>query len=266
MNQTFSFSRFGRLANKYFTDNRGQLLANMALLLVILVAVSLIVYNGNPLAVERNRSIPFFFIGWAAWYVFIWQQTEALNHKERTMTYLMQPASQLEKLGLLWLVSGVGFVVVYLLLFVLVDAAGVQYVNSKEWPTGTPALTAYYAFDGFIPLQLVVFTALLHPFALAFLLVVRRYSLPLVAVLAFLLIFIGVIVNTLILGSFIDLGGDNMAGPFNRLGVPSPINEKNYRMIDLPQPIGNQIRYAVGIIAVVILYITAYFRLKEREV
>ncbi|MCX6214912.1 hypothetical protein [Spirosoma sp.] len=266
MNQTFSISRFGRLLRKYFIDNRGQLLTNLALLLVILITVALLLYRGNPVAVERNRAIPFFFIGWAAWYVFIWQQTEALNHKERAMTYLMQPASQLEKIVLIWLVSGVGFVVVYGLLFGLVDAAGVQYVNSKEWPIGTPILKSYYAFDGYIPTQLWVFSALLHPVALAFLLVVRRYSLPLVAVLTFLLLFIGVIVNTLIIRSVIDLGEGNMAGPFDRIGVPSPINEKQYRMLDIPQPIGDQIRYAVGILAVVILYITAYFRLKEREV
>ncbi|GAB3043169.1 hypothetical protein [Spirosoma pulveris] len=266
MNQTFSISRFGRLLRKYFIDNRGQLLTNLALLLVILITVALIMYSGNPVAVERNRAIPFFFVGWAAWYIFVWQQTEALNHKERAMTYLMQPASQLEKIVLIWLVSGVGFVVVYGLLFGLVDAAGVQYVNSKEWPTGTQPLTAYYRFEGYIPPKLWLFTLLLHPVALAFLLVVRRYSLPLVAVLTFLLFFIGLIVNTLIIRSVIDLGEGNMAGPFDHIGVPSPINEKLYRLIDFPQPIGDQIRYAVGIMAIIILYITAYFRLKEREV
>ncbi|ADB37172.1 hypothetical protein [Spirosoma linguale] len=266
MNQTFSVSRFGRLLRKYFIDSRGQLLANLGLLMVVLLAVAFILYSGNPLPVSRNRVIPFFFIGWAAWYVFIWQQTEALNHKERAMTYLMQPASQLEKIGLIWLVSGAGFVVVYCLLFGLVDVAGVQYVNSREWPAGTPVLEPYYyTFEGFKP-NLWVLTVLLHPFALVFLLVVRRYSLPSVAILTFLLIFLGIILNSLIMGSLIDIGEGNRIAPFDRLGVPSPINKKLYRLIDLPQPIGNQIRYAVGLLAVVILYITAYFRLKEREV
>lgn len=266
MNQTFSVSRFGRLLRKYFIDSRGQLLANLGLLMVVLMAVALILYSGSPLPVSRNRVIPFFFIGWAAWYVFIWQQTDILNHKERAMTYLMQPASQLEKILLIWLVSGIGFIVVYNLLFGLVDAVGVQYVNSRQWPNGTPILNTYYALDGFVPPHLFVFSALLHPFALAFLLVIRRYSLPSVAVFAFLLMFIGIIVNSLIMGSLIEIGEGNRIAPFDRLGVPSPINKNQYRMIDLPQPIGNQIRYTVGILAVVILYITAYFRLKEREV
>ena len=37
MNQTFSLTRFGRLLRKYFTDNRGQLGANLALLTVVLM-------------------------------------------------------------------------------------------------------------------------------------------------------------------------------------------------------------------------------------
>lgn len=266
MNQTFSLPRFRRLLRKYFTDSRGQLLANVALLTVVLIAVSFIFYSGEPTAVNRNRSIPFFFVGWAAWYVFIWQQTEALNHKERAMTYMLQPASQLEKLILIWLISGVGFIAVYLILFGLVDAMAVQYVNGKEWSPGSPKLGSYYEFNSFVPPVLWVFTALLHPLALVLLLLVRRYALPSVAVLAFALFFIGLVVNSVILGSIIDLEEGNRTVPFDSLGVVSPENRNQFRRIDLPQPIGNQLRYAVGILAVVVLYITAYFRLKEREV
>ena len=266
MNQTFSLPRFGRLLRKYLIDNRGQLLANLALLAVVSIAVALIFYTDNPIGVERNRSVLFLFIGWAAWYIFIWQQTEVLNHKERAMTYLMQPASQLEKIVLIWLISGVGFIMVYLIIFGLVDAVGVQYVNSKEWPQGTPKLNSYYEFNGFVPFILWVFTALLHPLALVLLLVVRRYALPSVAVLAFVLLFIGLIVNSLILANIIDLEGGTRTLPFDSLGVVSPENHNQYRRVNLPQPIGNQLRYAVGIVAVVLLYITAYFRLKEREV
>ena len=82
----------------------------------------------------------------------------------------------------------------------------------------------------------------------------------------FLLLFIGLIVNSLILTNIIDLEGGTRTLPFDSLGVVSPENHNQYRRLDLPQPIGDQLRYAVGIVAVVLLYITAYFRLKEREV
>lgn len=266
MNQTFSLPRFGRLLRKYFTDNRGQLLANVALLSVVLIALAFIFYSGNPTAVEHNRNIPFFFVGWAAWYVFIWQQTETLNHKERARTYLMQPASQIEKILLIWLVSGLGYMMVFLLVFGLIDTIGVQYVNGREWPQGTPKLGSYYQFNDFIPPVMWVFTVLLHPLALASLLVIRRYALASVAVLVFVLLFGGLVINSVILGSITNLEETNRTFPFDSFMAVSLKNQNQYRRIDLPQPIGNQIRYVVGIVAVVLLYITAYFRLKEREV
>ncbi len=266
MNQTFSLPRFGRLLRKYFTDNRGQLLANTGLLLVVLIAAAFVFYSDNPTGVNRNRSVPFFFIGWAAWYIFIWQQTEPLSHKERAITHLLQPASQVEKIVLVWLVSGVGFILVYLLIFGIVDTMGVQYVNSRDWPQGTPTLDPFYKLSSFIPPILWVFTALLHPVALTLLLLIRQYSLPVVAVLAFVLLFGGLIINSVFLERIMDLVGGTKTMPFDNLGVVSPLNPNQYRRISLPQPIGNQLRYAVGIIAIVLLYITAYFRLKEREV
>lgn len=266
MNQTFSLSRFGRLVRKYFVDHKGQLLTNLAFLLVVLTVSALIFYNANPLAVARNRGFPFFFVGFAAWYVFIWQQIDVLNHKERAMTYLMQPASSLEKIGLIWLVSGLGFLVVYFSLFSLIDTVGVQYVNSQEWPNGTPVLSPFFAFDGFIPPELWVFTVLIHPVALVGLLLVRRYGFPAVAVLAFVLLFIGFMMNSFIVSNMIALKGESSIIPFGRLGVVSPTNSNEYRFIDLPQPIGNQLRFGVGILAIGLLYVAAYFKLKEREV
>lgn len=182
------------------------------------------------------------------------------------MTYLLQPASQLEKILLVWLVSGMGFIVVFLLVFGLTDTVGVQYVNSRDWPKGTPKLGSYYEFNGFIPPIMWAFTALLHPVMLALFLVVRKYALPSVAVLVFILLFGGLIINSLILGNITGLGLTNRTFPFDSLGVSAPGNQGQYRRIDLPQPLGNQLRYVVGIVAVVLLYITAYFRLKEREV
>ena len=133
MNQTFSLPRFGRLLRKYFTDNRGQLGANLALLTGLMLALTVMFYSGLPFTVDRNRAISFFFLIWVSWYVFTWLQTETLNHKERALNYLLQPASQFEKFLLLWLVSGVGFLAVYLLLFTVMDSLGVAYVNNKQW-------------------------------------------------------------------------------------------------------------------------------------
>lgn len=279
MNQTFSLSRFGRLLRKYFSDNRGQLLAGLALLIGSILALAVLFYSSLPFAVDRNRAIHCFFVGLTAWYIFTWQQTDVLNHKERALNYLLQPASRLEKFILLWLVSGLGFLVIYTLLFTVIDSLGVAYVNGRQW---TPyqlaqikmmgnvlSLKPFYQSDNFWPpAQILVLTGLLHPFSIAFLLFVKRYSLPLVGVLIIVLLAAGYFLNSYVLHWLLNTPERLSAMPFESVGVDAPtsVGIGISRKIPPPQPIGNQLRYAVGIIAVVLLYITAYFRLKEREV
>jgi hypothetical protein len=277
MNQTFSLGRFGRLLRNYFTNNQGQLLTNLTLLTSVMLVGFVLIYSEVPPEIESLRSPLCLILGWAAWYVFIWQQTDVLNHKERAITYLLQPASGFEKILLLWLISGVGFVLVYGLLFSFFDAIAVAFVNQREWTAdqlseikmrgGLTTLVPVYQTTQFsAPLIILVYTALLHPFALAFLLTVRRYNLALVAVLAFVLITAGFFLNTFLIHRVVNMTSA-VSGymPFGEVVLRSP-DEATYRYLNLPQPVGNKIRYVVGILAVVLLYITAWFRLKEREV
>lgn len=275
MNQTFSPTRFGRLLRKYFTDNRGQLLANLALLVASMAVMGLLLYyNKYPQSVDRNRPLLFFFIGGTAWYVFTWLQTEVLNQKERSITYLLQPASQFEKILLIWLVSGPGFLLVYSLLLTLMDSIGLSYVNHQQWTpeqqkiVGSYQLAPWYKSDEIVRSKLVVWvlTVLLHPFALAFTLWIRRFTLPLVAVLAFGLLILGMFLNATILANLTGSESANYVLPFSSFISYPPTGQSFYRTIELPQPLGNQIRWLVGSVAVTLLYIIAYFRLKEREV
>ena len=277
MNQTFSLNRFGRLLRKYFTDNRGQLLANLGLLAGILLVGALLFYTGLPHQADRNRGISLFFFGWPLWIVFIWQQIEVLNHRERSISYLLQPASQLEKFLLIWLVSGVGFLTVFFLLYTTVDVFGVAYVNGRDWTpdqlktirdaNGIMSIKPFYQ-SRYIwpPAQILVLTILLHPFCLAAFFFVKRYSLPIVGVLILGIITAGIFVNSYLAHWIVNTPEPINIMPFEQLSAQSPLNRYDYRRIDLPQPLSNQLRYSVGVIAIVLLYITAYVRLKEREV
>lgn len=274
MNQTFSWSRFSRLLRTYLSDNRGALLVNFLLLSGILVVFSLIFYRSYPDDVDRNRYLVYFLIGWAAWFVFTGQQVAALNEKEQAIMYLLRPASLLEKYLLIFLISGIGFLVVYLLLFTLVDASGISYVNHRNWTPdqlqqirlmgGRLHVEPFYVSDmlGRTPKAVWAFSLLLHPITLAFTLLIRRFTLPLVAVVVIALAVIGTVGNDYFVNGL--FGGVDVQGlPFSDSTV---LRNNNYRQIELPQPLGNQIRYTVEIIVVVLLYITAYFRIKEREV
>ena len=278
MNQTFSIIRFRRLLRKYFSDNRGQLAANVGLLVGGLLVSSALVYQGSPGAVSDQRQVLFFLLSWPCWYVFTMQQTAVLSQKERAINYLIQPVSQLEKILLIWLISGIGFLVVYISVFSLFDAMWVSYVNNREW---SPEQLETMRRQGglfelkFIfndkrmadtPRQLWVITVLLHPFTMAFSLLVRRYTLPLVVVIAFALLIFSYLGNNFLLHMLTGSEKIGSSSPFMDANAISPTEQYQYRKVNLPQPVGNQIGYAVGIVVVVLLYITAYFRLKEREV
>lgn len=277
MNQTFSWSRFGRLARTYFSDNRRALLINVALLLSGLIVLALLTYSGYPRTADQNRYVVLFFIGWAAWYVFTVQQVAALNEKERAITYLLRPASHLEKYLLIVLVSGVGFLVLYLTVFTLIDAVGVYVVNHREWSPNALAqirrmglLQIYPFYDerstNNLPTELWVFTFFLHAIALTSALVIRRYTLALIVVLIIGSVVLSMVGNNLFLSALTGPETVSSRLPFSKAFVYRPGDSFTYRVIDLPQPIGDQIRYLVGFTALVLLYVTAYYRLKEREV
>ena len=278
MNQTFSWVRFGRLLYKYFTDNRGQLLANVGLLIGILLIADVFSYQGWPGAVTNMRALVFFLVGWPCWYVFTVQQINVLNQRERAMNFLLQPASQFEKIALIWLVSGLGFAVVYGLTFTLFDSIGTWIVNHRDWSPkqldvirrqgGMFELKPFLvdANTNNVPAQLWAFTTLLHSFTLAFALFVRRYTLPVVVVIAFGIITFGYLGNNYLLHLLTGSDWISSVSPFEKAAAQSPLNQYSYRTLELPQPLSDQLRYTVGIIAICLLYITAFVRLKEREV
>ena len=276
-NQFFSLPRFGRLLQKQVTDNRGQWLTNFALLAGTMITVAMVIATGVPQEVDNMRIAAFFIGGWAAWYTFVWQQTDHLNQKERAMSYLLQPASAFEKTLALWLITGVGFVVVYVGYFLLLDAVGVAFINNREWSAqqldeirmrgGLSYIKPFYESDELadLPPFIWVLTGLLHSFALAMLLTVRRYALAIVAVLAFVLIGAGFFLNITVANQLISPGDVVSGKPFEGVIIRTD-NPATYYDLALPQPFGDQLRWLVGVVVVSGLYAVAYLKLNEREV
>lgn len=114
-----------------------------------------------------------------------------------------------------------------------------------------------------MPPAIWVFSALLHPVILAFALLIRRFSLALVAVIALSIVIVGMIGNEYFMNGLFGEQEVNAGLPFSD---PYIMRNNTSRQIELPKPVGNQIRYTVGILTVILLYITVYFRIKEREV
>ncbi|QJD79914.1 hypothetical protein [Spirosoma rhododendri] len=273
MNQTFSLSRFGRLLRTYFVENRNVLLANVAVLFVGLAGLAFLIYSSFPWSIPRTRAMLLFFAGGVAWYVFTVQQITLLNEKERAITYLLRPASKLEKWAQLVLVSGLGFIIAYTLLFTVIDTVGVWYVNHREWkPEQLKDLLDRSTIKPWfepsqlreIPPMLWVDALLLHPVALALALLIRRYTLPLIPVILFFALILVILINHQLLSGMIDSVKEVSASPFDKMSVLRTSDD--WKTVALPQPVGDAIRYGVGALVMLLLYVMAFFRLKEREV
>lgn len=277
MNQTFSAARFGRLLRKFLRDNGWGLLSMVGVLFVILaVSMSFMVYKNPPNSVEGSRLIGFLALSLVLWPLFTHQIAADYNNREQALTALMLPASLFEKWLLLWVVTGLGFVLCFFSFFWLIDAVGTYYVNHREWPQVT---LDYFKqrhisrtidrvdFTELIKTPIWAVWLLLHPFTLAATLLFRKYTLA-----------IGVFVGVLIFGAVFSLNesyiqlmlGESVevvnAFPFTGFWVMKETASGPSHLLALPQPISNIIRWSVGVAAVVILYAVAYFRLKEREV
>jgi hypothetical protein len=281
MNPYFSPNRFGRLTRTYFIENRAALLLNVGLLLVVLIICSLFVYDNFPNFVVQGRMATLTMIGVLGCGVFTVQQVSALNTKERAIVYLLRPASQLEKYLLILLVSGLGFLLVYSLLFVLIDAVGVSFVNHRNWtPAQLADLKRYQDDDGAVlkvdpiykfqdirrysPVNWVA-VILIHPVSLTLSFLFRRLTLPLVALTIVALVTTGILGNKAV-QSWLFTTGDvevNYSLPFSHVSLKK---EEVFRTLELPEPVGTQVQYLVGVAVVVLLYLTAYYRLKEQEV
>lgn len=277
MNQTFSLNRFGRLLRTYFVENRNALLASVAVLFVVLVAFSSVVYRQYPVSVANSRYNILFIVGGAAWYIFTVQQVTVLNEKERAITYLLRPASLTEKWLQLVVVSGLFYLIVCLSLFTIIDSVGVWFVNHYTWnPDELKTIRENYdnqlTIDSYLnwsdigelPRSFWLSAALIHPASLALALLVRRYTLPLLPVIAFTFVFVLTFFNTQLLQGLFNDQVSVSPEIFGKAFVEKM--NGSWRMVRVSKNAGDIIRYGVGVAVVLLLYVTAFFRLKEREV
>ncbi|GAB3998326.1 hypothetical protein GCM10028807_45720 [Spirosoma daeguense] len=227
--------------------------------------------------VDRERHMFLLILGWALWYIFIMQQITVFNQKERAINYLMQPASQLEKITLLWFISGIGFLAVYLIIFTAFDAIGIAYINNRSWTPeqldqirrigGLFKLNPWYHSSGIesIPVLVWLLTAIFHAVYMMVSFVVRRYTMALGVLLTLAVFLLSIVLNSVFMQLLTGNSIIRTAAPFAQAMVEGP-NQSGWRRIDLPQPLGDQIRYTVAAVVAILAYITAYVRLKEREV
>ena len=275
MNQTFSSARFGRLMRNYWQDDRVGLTAALGTLFATQVATMCFIgYSSYPDSVQANRAGGFLSLSLMIWPLFTVAIASVYNKRAQGLSLIMLPASVFEKWLLLWLVSGVLFMVCFVGFFFLIDGFGTYYINHKTWSAeelgylsqnNIPHTINRFNYADLLDIPIWAVWVLLHPFALAATLLFKKYPLVVGVFVGLALFGGGIYLNNQSLNTLLANASRSTSFPFANVWAHNKLSA-NGRYLALPQPIGGIIRWGVGIAAVGLLYAVAYFRLKEREI
>lgn len=236
--------------------------------------MSFVCYSSYPDSVQENRAVVFLSLSLMIWPLFTMAIASVYNKRDHGLALLMLPASLFEKWLQLWLVSGLLFMVCFVGFFSLIDVFGTYYINHKTWSAEELSYLSKnnisrtierfdYAHLLHSPIWAV--WVLLHPFSLAATLLFKKYPLVIGVAVGFALFAGSLSLNGFTLMSMLNLEHLSRPFPFSDIWVYNKISDHG-RYLALPQPLGNIIRWGVGIAAVGLLYAVGYFRLKEREI
>ncbi|MCY7356094.1 MAG: hypothetical protein LH609_01225 [Rudanella sp.] len=276
MNQTFASARFGRLLRKYWQEDKAGLTAALGTLFATQAATMFFLgYSAYPDSLQANRAIGFLSLSLIIWPLFTVAIASVYNKRDQGLSLFMVPASLFEKWLQLWLVSGLLFMVCFVGFFSLIDVFGTYYINHKTWSAeelsylsknNIPRTVELFDYADLLRTPIWAVWVLLHPFSLAATLLFRKYPL-IVGVGVGMTLFGGsFILNNQLVNVLLDDARPFQAFPFADVWAYNNKLSVHGHYLTLPQPIGDIIRWGVGIAAVGLLYAVAYFRLKEREV
>jgi hypothetical protein len=258
MNNTFNLKRFGMLFKKHTLEHgKAYLLSTgvlTGLMFICLLYMSFI--SGGHL--NANAQIPVFLVELLlAGSIFTSNAFSDLGNKSKGIPTLMIPASHFEKYLVVWLYTYVIFQVVFVAVFYLTGEI-VLTLGKHDLPTDK--LVNVFDTENDSWYTFVIY-GLLHSFAFFGAVHFKKLHFIKTAITFFICVLLLVIINGPMLGRMVN--ADINAGlPFQRL----LLGEKDqYIAID---PSRNMISasYCVLALVVLLLWITTYFKLKEKEV
>jgi hypothetical protein len=265
MNQFFDMQRWLLLLRKHWGENRKtMLLAVIAIagLQLVWYFLYLLMNRGRPLD-EFMQLLTFFFGLYLAGCLYASMLFSDLATKPKGINFMMIPASRFEKL-LCTLVFGVVlFFIVYTLVFYIVDIPVVKLANSVPQkvinifagPSDKPFADRNQSFY-----FLLIFFALQSAFALGSVYAPKfsfiKTSLVILIICVFTALLIGKVLDPLMPeGYFYD-----SITTYKLIGVPGEI------AVRLPQWVHDTVIYLFQYSFVPIFWVTAYLRLKEKQI
>jgi hypothetical protein len=253
MNQTFNLKRFGMLFKKHTVENLRNYGMSLFVFFGILTISTLI---GNYHSPQPHQLQPFMIFLIAAGVIFTSNIFVNLGEKRKTIATLTLPASSFEKFLVGWLYSYIIFQVLYTAIYYLLMIAVIHFgtwdKDTKLFNIFDPKTKVYYIFFMYTILHAIVFYG-----AIAF----KKMHFIKTAFAVFIIGGVIWLVNNLLLQAIL---GHKINGnpPFFGASIQ---DANNYYNVDLPHDYMNWM-IALFLFLSVIVWVAAYFKLKEKQV
>ncbi|NQX42953.1 hypothetical protein SAMN05421820_113207 [Pedobacter steynii] len=259
MNNTFSFRRFSLLFSKHTTEYYKTYLLSVAVLLGLLTAIlgfSSYV-SGGPIHEKAQLAIFWVFL-LGAGSIFTSMIFSDFGDKRKSISMLTLPVSHFEKYLVAWLYSFVIFQLVFVLSFYAVDFIVLLIGNSGK-SQGLKILNVFSAEENY---RLVfLFYAILHSLAFLGAIFFEKIHFIKTAFVVLLLCLLAVLINQPIADALFDAKLAKVV-PFVSLGV----EEGGRYYLIRPLPSIEPVMFGLSLSCIALLWIGAYFKLKEKEV
>lgn len=259
MNNTFNLKRFGLLFKKHSLEHvKTYLLSTAVLTGIISLTLGFFTYANDGRLALPIQAIMFIYIIAGAGSIFTSLSFTELGNKRKATSMLTLPASHLEKFLVSWIYSYIIFQLICVGVFYLVDSV---IINIAVPPAGSPNTlinifdTEQLAFEGFI-----VF-ALLHAFTLWGSIFFEKMHFIKTAFVIFIYFIALIIINNQLL--HLITGKSYLSGmAFQQLNF----KEDNHYWRLLPTNSMNSASLIVLALTIIILWLSAFYRLKEKEI
>jgi len=264
MENIFSPKRFGNLFNKHFREHLRIYLMSLIVFGAVVLAFFIFIVStskGRPLATEAQTMV-FVFSFWLGIFIFSASIFSDYNHPRSTFTATMLPASIFEKYLLYWTVSLVGFTVLALGVYHLSQAIVIEYLKTQGIESIAFSIWKP-AKEGFPVKLLTGFYFLTHSIAFLGAISFRKRTVIVTALVAFAIIAAYMYLNYR--ASLIALNGNSIPFPFFSANVLVLIKD-GLEWAEIKQP-NNELWATISLSTLIILFwICAFFKLKERQV
>ncbi len=263
MNQTFNFRRFSMLFKKHTVENYRTYLMSIAVLAgILLLFMGFVSYQdkGNlPQSVQFAFFMAFLLIAGCIFTSMIFND---LGDKKKAIPALTLPASSFEKYFVGWLYSFVIFQIVFVAIFYLIASIVIQIGHPTSLGSDNSVINLFSKNDFRPhPYYTFIFYTFLHAITFFGAIYFERLHFIKTAFAFFIVAFLMGLLNRPILSSMFNNQADGTSF-FSPISISNGKTAYSIHQVYLQDYIG---AIVLGLV-VLVLWISAYYKLKEKEV